>query len=281
MHDPRADAGGELQVDERRSVAARRPRWTPPGRRGSRRCRARPASPSRSLMRSAACVPAQPGRIADEPTTPLRCTGPGRPMPTPSTRLAVRARVVEQQLHELGRAADRPVGLVVVRQLAPLLGEHLVGQVGEGDGQVALAEVDADREAGAPGRARSAPAGAHRRRAARPSASRSTTSPSACSAGHDASTRSSATGRCAGRRRRGSSRPSSRSAWMTRSRVDVAQGPGEPGSLLHGARSSPPGDGLSRARPKISVMLTLICSIAPKPFLDAGRGHVLVFGRNG
>ena len=61
----------------------------------------------------------------------------------------VHAGRLQHALDELGRLLDARVGVVVVRHLAPLLGEQLVGEVGERDGQVALAEVDADREAGA------------------------------------------------------------------------------------------------------------------------------------
>ena len=41
---------------------------------------------SSSTMRSRGEVPAQPGRIAEDPTIPVFCTGPGMPIPTPITR---------------------------------------------------------------------------------------------------------------------------------------------------------------------------------------------------
>jgi hypothetical protein len=75
--------------------------------------------------------------------------GSRQPHSHPEHATRVGAGSVEHQLHELRRTLDAGLGVVVVTHLAPLLGEHLVRQVGQRDGEVPLAEVDADREPGA------------------------------------------------------------------------------------------------------------------------------------
>jgi hypothetical protein len=85
---------------------------------------------------------------------------PGEAHPHAQHPVAVRARGAQDELDHLGRVVDPGGGVVVVGHLAPLLGEELVGEIREGDREVALAEVDANREA------RSGIQGDRRRRAA-------------------------------------------------------------------------------------------------------------------
>ena len=88
-HEPGADAGGDLDVDDVRAARGPRPTRSRPARRGWRRSRRERRSPSSASMSSSGRAPIQPGRIAESPTSPLsRRSGPGTPMPTPVTRSA-------------------------------------------------------------------------------------------------------------------------------------------------------------------------------------------------
>ena len=147
---PGADAGGHLQVDEVGGALVRHPRTARPARPGWRRCpraRARPGGPPSPR---ATCRPSQPGRIADEPTWPEGpWMGPGRPRPTPSSCGRRHVGALEHLLHELGGGVHAVRGVVALLHLAPVLGQQRVREVGHHHGQVALAEVDAQRRAGA------------------------------------------------------------------------------------------------------------------------------------
>ena len=105
--------------------------------------------PRRPLASAAASTPTQPGRIDEACTAPVaRSIGAGRPIPTPITRDRLDVRLGEHLLDELGGRVEALLGRVVDVHLAPGLGEHGVGEVRDGDPQVAVAEVDAEHEAG-------------------------------------------------------------------------------------------------------------------------------------
>ena len=241
---------------------------TPPGRRPRSHSASAPRFASLStgrarrgarLIRSAACIagPArQDRRRADVPV----CGGSARGGPSRRRGGGPRPRRTPRRTvsHELGRLLDAGVGVVVVRHLAPRLGEDLVGEVRERDGEVALAEVDADRDAGR-GRARSASAGARRwrRRAVGVAVDDD-------ALGLEAATIVETVERDSPVRRARCARlvtPRSWSAWMTRSPLDArrtGRSPARPPSR----RPPKPRTGLSRIPTKSAMNLVLI---SPNP----------------
>ena len=99
-------------------------------------------------MSSSGRAPIQPGRIAESPISPLsRRSGPGTPMPTPVTRSA--STPTSSSSRRTSRPASAmPVGGGVVDVDGLLgLGQDGVGEVGDRDADVRVAEVDADRDA--------------------------------------------------------------------------------------------------------------------------------------
>ena len=106
-------------------------------------------SPSRASASAAASTPTHPGRIeaaldgAGGAVDRRRQTHPDADHPRP-----VGAGLLEHLVDELRRGGQPVVGRVVDVQLPPGLGEDGVGEVGDGDAQVAVAEVDPDREPG-------------------------------------------------------------------------------------------------------------------------------------
>ena len=162
----------------RRRPARRRCRWRPSGRRGStrpgprprrarparrgwRRCRRGPAGRGARPSRSATRTPTQPGRIAGEPTVPVEAVDRAA-----AARARRRARGRDRAgVARAPRRRARPRrpcpsrAVVVLGHLAPALGQDLVGEVGDRDREVALAEVDADDHARRGVAARSGPGG--------------------------------------------------------------------------------------------------------------------------
>ena len=61
--------------------------------------------------------------------------------------LPINARLVEDPLDELGGSVEALIGGVVDIHLAPGLGEHRVREIGDGDPQMTMAEVQPDRQA--------------------------------------------------------------------------------------------------------------------------------------
>ena len=104
----------------------------------------------RSLIARAAVTPTQPGRIAADPTVPESAwIGPGQAHPDAEDEAAVDAGLLEREVDELAGGRQAVLGAVVAGQRAAQLREHGVAEVGDRDGDVGLAEVDADGGAGA------------------------------------------------------------------------------------------------------------------------------------
>ena len=69
---------------------------------------------SRRRISPTAGTPTQPGRIADEPTTPSSWRiGPGSPMPAPITWLRVDAGLGQQFHHQVGGGVEPFLGGVI------------------------------------------------------------------------------------------------------------------------------------------------------------------------
>ena len=128
-----ADAGGDLDVDEVRAAAARRPTRSRPARRGWRRSRRARAGRARALMSASGRAPIQPGRIAESPTSPRVAAqrarqahadaGDTRSAATPTSSSSRRTSAPGQR--------DALVGLVVDVERLLGLGEDRVREVGD------------------------------------------------------------------------------------------------------------------------------------------------------
>ena len=111
-------------------------------------------SPSRCDELARRGIPAQPGRIIEEPTLPVRRSiGPGRPTPAPrscasSTPAAARSA---STISTAASMASAPSGRR--RSRAQSSAQDRRGEVGERDADAIVVEVDADGDAGGAGRA--------------------------------------------------------------------------------------------------------------------------------
>ena len=106
-------------------------------------------SPRRSSISAAGSSPTQPGRIGCECTRPLsRSIGPGRPMPAASTRPRSTPASSISSDDQRGGGVEGVLGGGVDLELREGLGQDRVGEVGDGDAQGVVAEVEADDGAG-------------------------------------------------------------------------------------------------------------------------------------
>ena len=108
------------------------------------------------------CRPSRAGSRSPAPCPVARLIGAGRPITAPITRLAVDPRLLRAPGRRTPPRRQALVAGVVDVHLAPGLGEHGVGEVGDRDPQVAVAEVDREREARRSCRARPSRRGGRR-----------------------------------------------------------------------------------------------------------------------
>ena len=145
--EPGADAGGDLDVGDLGPTLRRAPNQF--GERaevGVVLDLDRKPEPARGLRRGVDPDPARqdrgglhrPGSAIDR----RRQAHPDADHPVP-----IDARLVEDPLDELGGRVEALIGGVVDVHLAPRLGEHRVREIGDGDPQMTMAEVEPDREA--------------------------------------------------------------------------------------------------------------------------------------
>ena len=185
-------------------------------------------SESRVPSSSAARTPTQPGRIDDEPTRPLRRSiGPGQAeadarRPAPPSRPPG-----HHLLDESHRRVEAGLGWILGTHGPLGLGQDRVAEVGGGDAQVALAEVDPDRDPGRAAEREPPRRAAAARRARRAPSSLSTSTPAASSSAtmlatvvRDMPVRRASSERLAA--------PASRSAAVTRSRFRSRRASPEP-----------------------------------------------------
>ena len=153
--EPGADAGGDLDVDE----VAGRPRPAPNSRtrrarRGSRRCRRRRARrAARASSRAPASTPVQPGRIAGgADACRYAVDRPGqRPCRTPIDAVAGRRPASASTCWSTRlRGRSRPLGRRAVDVEGARRSASTWREVGDGDAEVGVPEVDAEGQTGRP-----------------------------------------------------------------------------------------------------------------------------------
>ena len=144
--------------------------------------------PSAAVIASAARTPTQPGRIVESPQLAGGAVHrPRQAHPDAGDLVAERPCLVEHLADEPGGERDRLRGGQVGVELLVALGQHRVREVRHRDAQVALAEVQPERDAGvAVQRRRGRAAGPWSRR--RAASGGSTTRRSACSSAITAET---------------------------------------------------------------------------------------------
>jgi hypothetical protein len=145
----RADARRDLQVHERRGAAAGAPERL--GARPEIRVVVhvdRELEPVLDVLKHPHALPSgEDRRRADRPGA--RMERPGEADPDAERVGPRRARLGERRVDERDRGREPHVRAVVLLHLLPALREHAVSHVAHGDGEVALAEVHADRHADA------------------------------------------------------------------------------------------------------------------------------------
>ena len=163
----------------------------------------RASSPRRPSRR-----PSRGGSPRSRPSPRRAWTGPGRPMPTPSTRARSTPASAQHSLDQLGGGVEAVLGVVVVVHLAPAPRRGRCGEVGDGDARGGACRSRCRPRRPPRDRARSARAGGPRRWPGAAVGLAVDHEAVVVELGRRSSTPWSATARCGARCRRGWPRPS-------------------------------------------------------------------------
>ena len=94
-------------------------------------------------------TPDQPGRMLEEATISSGWViGAGRPTAVADHELPLDSRLLEQLVDEAARSLEAALDVVAVLERDPAPRQHPMAEIADRDGEVAGADVDADRDAG-------------------------------------------------------------------------------------------------------------------------------------